>query len=152
MTMTLNVYEKSMPDSLTWSVKLRAAAQAGFDGLEMSIDESDARLSRLDWTEKERLMLLNDCHAEGMPIRSICLSGNRRYPLGSGCPETEAHGLEIALKAIRLAADLGIRIIQLAGYDVYYNEISLPSTRERFLRNLRRICTTHLNHTKATRM
>ena len=39
-------------------------------------------------------------------------------------------------KAIRLAARLGARIIQIAGYDVYY-ETSTPATVENFARNLR---------------
>ena len=38
-------------------------------------------------------------------------------------------------KAIQLADDLGIRIIQLAGYDVYYDE-STPETVARFGENL----------------
>ena len=40
-------------------------------------------------------------------------------------------------KAIRLAEDLGIRIIQLAGYDVYYEE-STFETKKRFLANLKK--------------
>ena len=43
--------------------------------------------------------------------------------------------MEIMEKAIQLADDLGIRIIQLAGYDVYYEE-STPETVERFGKNL----------------
>ena len=42
-------------------------------------------------------------------------------------------------KAIQLADDLGIRIIQLAGYDVYYDE-STPETVARFGENLKK-CT-----------
>ena len=38
--------------------------------------------------------------------------------------------------AVLLANDLGIRIIQLAGYDVYYNETSSLDTKERFADNL----------------
>ena len=40
-------------------------------------------------------------------------------------------------KAVQLAADLGIRIIQLAGYDVYYED-STPETVERFGENLKK--------------
>ena len=40
-------------------------------------------------------------------------------------------------KAIDLADDLGIRIIQLAGYDVYYEE-STPESVERFGENLKK--------------
>lgn len=42
-------------------------------------------------------------------------------------------------KCIELAQDLGVRTIQLAGYDVYYEEKS-PQTRERFIKNLRQAC------------
>ena len=38
--------------------------------------------------------------------------------------------------AVQLADDLGIRIIQLAGYDVYYEEGN-EQTRQNFIRNLR---------------
>ena len=38
-------------------------------------------------------------------------------------------------KAIRLARDLGIRTIQLAGYDVYYEEHD-EGTRQRFAEGL----------------
>lgn len=40
-------------------------------------------------------------------------------------------------KAVDLAADLGVRIIQLAGYDVYYEE-STAETKEIFMRNLKK--------------
>ena len=42
----LTVYEKAMPDSLSWRERLEAAGEAGFDALELSIDESDRRLAR----------------------------------------------------------------------------------------------------------
>jgi L-ribulose-5-phosphate 3-epimerase len=49
--------------------------------------------------------------------------------------KTRKRGLEIMEKAIDFACDLGIRIIQLAGYDVYYEE-SNEATREMFKINL----------------
>jgi L-ribulose-5-phosphate 3-epimerase len=45
--------------------------------------------------------------------------------------------MEIMEKAIELADDLGIRIIQLAGYDVYYEEGS-EETERRFAKNLKK--------------
>ena len=50
----LGLYEKSMPNTLTLEEKLRQAKAAGFDFMEISIDETDARLSRLDMTREER--------------------------------------------------------------------------------------------------
>ncbi|HHV11012.1 MAG TPA: L-ribulose-5-phosphate 3-epimerase [Clostridiales bacterium] len=132
---TLGLYEKAMPNELSWKDKLAAAKQAGFDFIEISIDETDEKLSRLDMSQAERMLLLNTCLVMEMPIRSMCLSGHRRFPLGSTDPSIEAKGMEIMEKAIQLADDLGIRVIQLAGYDVYYEEGN-KKTRERFARNL----------------
>ena len=136
--MKLNLYEKALPPELSWRDRLRETREAGFDGLEMSVDETDERLKRLEWNDAEREALLAACRSEGLPIRSMCLSGNRKYPLGSEKTEVESRGMEILRRAIDLSAALGIRIIQLAGYDVYYEETSSPATRERFLRNLRK--------------
>lgn len=128
---TLGLYEKAMPSDLTWKEKLETAKGAGYDFVEISIDETDAKLARLEWTKEERLDLVKTMYEVGIPIRTMCLSGHRKYPIGSSSPEICARGMEIMEKAIQLADDLGIRIIQLAGYDVYYEE-STPETVERF--------------------
>ena len=131
----LSVYEKAMPDHIGWKEKLTAAKEAGYDGVELSGDESDERLSRLDWSAAQRLELLRVSRETGVRLPSLCLSGHRRYPLGSRDPETVRRGMAILEKAVRLADDLGIRLIQLAGYDVYY-EPSAPDTAARFAENL----------------
>ena len=43
----IGIYEKALPKSLTWEEKLIAAKLAGYDYVEISIDESDERLQRL---------------------------------------------------------------------------------------------------------
>nr|WP_296965548.1 L-ribulose-5-phosphate 3-epimerase [uncultured Mediterraneibacter sp.] len=134
---TLGLYEKSMPSDLSWEQKMLSAKEAGFDYIEISIDETDAKLARLDMSKEERLELVRLMMVTGVPIRSMCLSGHRKYPLGSNDPEVEKRGMEIMEKAIQLAEDLGIRIIQLAGYDVYYEESSFE-TKKRFLKNLKK--------------
>ena len=131
---SLGLYEKSMPSSLTWREKLQTAKQSGYDFLEISIDETDEKLARLDMTQEERAGLQSIMNGIGMPIRTMCLSGHRRYPLGSNDPDISSRGMEIMEKAIALAEDIGIRIIQLAGYDVYYEESSSQTT-ERFVEN-----------------
>lgn len=131
---TLGLYEKAMPGNLTWKEKLEAAKAAGYDFVEISIDETEEKLARLDWSEKERMDLVKTMAETGMPLRTMCLSGHRKYPIGSSDPDTCARGMEIMEKAIRLAEDLGIRIIQLAGYDVYYEE-STQDTVKRFGEN-----------------
>ena len=131
----LGLYEKAMPGNLTMAEKLTAAREAGYDYLEMSVDETDEKLARLDMSREERKELTLLMEKTGMPIRSMCLSGHRRYSLGSA--EGAEQSLRIMEKAIELADDLGIRIIQLAGYDVYY-ESSTYDTKKRFLDNLRK--------------
>lgn len=131
----LGLYEKAMPSELTWKEKLQTAKAAGYDFVEISIDETDAKLSRLDWTPTQRLELVQTMYEVGLPIGSMCLSGHRKYSLGNDDPKKSARGMEIMEKALKFATDLGIRIIQLAGYDVYYEE-STPETRERFGVNL----------------
>lgn len=136
-TYTLGLYEKSMPAELSWKEKLEAAKSAGFDFLEMSIDETEEKLERLEMTEQERLELIKLTKETGIPIGTMCLSGHRKYPLGSHDPEVKKKSMEIMRKAIELASDLGIRIIQLAGYDVYYEE-SDDETRQYFTDNLKK--------------
>ena len=110
----LGLYEKSMPGELTIPEKLRAAKKAGFDYMELSIDETDAKLARLEWSEEEIQAVRRAQDEEGIPISSICLSGHRKYPLGHPDPAVQARSLEIMEKAVVLAARLGVRIIQLA--------------------------------------
>ena len=133
----IGLYEKAMPPTLSWREKLIFARDAGYDFVEISIDEKDEKLARLDWTQDERLELVAAMKEIGLPIRSMCLSGHRKYPLGASDPAVRARGMEIMEKAIQLADDLGVRIIQLAGYDVYYED-STAETKAWFLENLRK--------------
>ena len=131
----LGVYEKAMPASLTWTEKMLAAKTAGYDFIEISVDETDAKLARLEWTAEERRSLHAQMEETGIPIRSMCLSGHRKFPLGHPDASMRKRSMEIMEKAIDLSDDLGIRIIQLAGYDVYY-EKGTDETRAFFLENL----------------
>ncbi len=97
----------------------------------MSLDETDARLARLDWSPEQRLALVKAVAETGVRVPSMCLSAHRRFPLGSEDDAVRHQGLEIMRKAIQLAQDVGIRVIQLAGYDVYYQQAN-DETRRRF--------------------
>ena len=134
---SLGLYEKAMPTELSWEEKLLAAKEAGYDFVEISIDETAEKLSRLDMSGQERRQLILTMHQTGIPIRTMCFSGHRKYPLGSLDPAIRSKGMEIMNKAVRLADDLGIRVIQLAGYDVYYEESNVE-TKRLFLVNLRK--------------
>ncbi|GFG41971.1 L-ribulose-5-phosphate 3-epimerase [Streptococcus canis] len=139
MARPIGIYEKATPKQFTWRERLQFAKDLGFDFVEMSVDESDARLARLEWTKEERLDLVKAIYETGIRIPTICFSGHRRYPLGSNDTVIEAKSLELMKQCIELAQDLGVRTIQLAGYDVYYEEKS-PETRARFIKNLRQSC------------
>ena len=127
----LGIYEKALPAGECWLERLRLAKTLGFDFVEMSVDETDERLSRLDWSREQRLALVNAIVETGVRVPSMCLSAHRRFPLGSEDDAVRAQGLEIMRKAIQFAQDVGIRVIQLAGYDVYYQEAN-NETRRRF--------------------
>lgn len=136
-TYTIGLYEKAMPGSMTWEEKLECAKECGYDFVEISIDETDDKLSRLEWSSDERLKLITAMQKTGIPLRSMCLSGHRKYPFGSSDPEIRKRSMDIMEKAIQLADDLGIRIIQLAGYDVYY-EPSTAQSEQLFTENLKK--------------
>lgn len=132
----IGIYEKALPAEMTWAGRLRAAKEAGYDYLELSIDESDQRLARLDWGPKQLREFREIIAETEMPVLSMCLSAHRRFPLGSEDKAIRDAGLEIMRKALCFALATGIRVIQLAGYDEYDRE-SNKSTREHFMRNLR---------------
>ncbi len=125
----IGLYEKAMPKTLDWRAMLECAKECGYDFVEISIDETSLRLSRLNWTKETRLELVSLMQKIGIPIRSMCLSGHRKYPFGASDPRVRVQSMEIMEKAIEFADDIGIRTIQLAGYDVYYEKGSAESER-----------------------
>lgn len=133
----LGIYEKALPQDLTWKEKFNLVHELGFNFLEFSIDESDERLARLDWTREQRAAFRDAMWTTHSRINTLMLSGHRRFPLGSAAPKVRAKSLEIMQKAIDLAVDLGIKNIQMAGYDVYYEKKTVQS-REYFAENLRK--------------
>ncbi len=118
----IGIYEKALPRGMTWRERFSAARNAGFAFVEMSVDETDDRLARLDMPRSERLELFKTMLDSGMRIPSMCLSGHRRFPFGSRDAAIREKARDIMRRAVDLSLDLGIRTIQLAGYDVYYEE------------------------------
>jgi len=131
----VGLYEKALPASLCWEERLVTAGQAGYDFVEISIDESDERLGRLDWRASERSKLRRAIANSGVKIMSMCLSGHRKYPLGSHTSAIRQQGQEILRKAIEFAGDVGLRVVQVMAYDVFY-ETSDNETRVYFLEGL----------------
>lgn len=132
----ISVYEKSLPDSLSLSEKLKTAKDAGYNGLEISIDESDLRLSRL-FEPQIKADTLKEIRDGRLPIRTMCLSAQRKFPFGSRSASVREKSLEIIKRAVDFSCEAGIRIIQIPGYDVYYEEGG-TDTADLFLEGLRK--------------
>ncbi|MGI6020421.1 MAG: L-ribulose-5-phosphate 3-epimerase [Lachnospiraceae bacterium] len=132
---TIGMYEKAIPD-LPWKEKLEAAKEAGYDFVEISIDASEEKISRVYMSKEERFELVRLMYETGMPIRTMNVSALTKYSLGDPDPEIEKRAVDIMIHAIELAEDLGVRIVMIPGYDIYFGE-STPETQQRFIKNLR---------------
>ena len=135
--LNLGIYEKALPKDIDWIERIHLVKECGYNFVEISIDETDERLARLDWSDEE----INRIHAElvntGVRIPSMCFSGHRRFPMGSMDEKTREKAMELMQKAIIFADKMGIRTIQMAGYDVYYEDGS-EQTKKYFIENLKK--------------
>lgn len=136
-TYTIGLYEKAMPEGLSWVEKLQASKEAGFDFVEISIDASEDKISRIHMTKDDRMDMVRWMYETGMPIRTMNVSALTKYALGDDDPKICERGMEILEKALVLADDLGVRIVMIPGYDIYYGT-STEQTRQRFIRNLKK--------------
>ena len=88
----LGIYEKALPPSKDWERTVKLGHERGFNFLEFSVDESDERLARLDWSDREREAFRQAMWRTGSRINTLMLSGHRRFPLGSADPATRGSG------------------------------------------------------------
>lgn len=135
VSLRVGLYEKALPIDFSWQQKLTMTKKLGFDFLEISIDETAEKRARLDWHDDEIYALRHLCDQQGIPLHSMCLSAHRKFPFGSKDPQIVEQAKIIMNKAITLAYKLGIRVIQLAGYDVYY-EPADEDTHQRFIQGM----------------
>jgi len=131
------IYEKALPADHTWPQRLAAAARADYDFVEISLDESDERVARLDWSRGQRQEMRRALADAPVSVDTMCLSAHRKYALGSASEPLRQRALDIMRKAIDFSAELGIRIVQVAGYDVHY-EPSTEQTRALYLESILR--------------
>ncbi len=136
MDYSLGLYEKAIPTGLGFPKMFDITRECGFDRLEISIDETDWRQARLDWSPEKQRELGILSRAAGVPIRTMCLSGHRKWPFGSHDEGVRAQSMDIMKKAIEFCVNANISIIQLAGYDVYYEEGD-ADTKKWFEENLK---------------
>lgn len=133
--LVMGIYEKALPKKENWNKKIDIAKEAGYDFIEISVDESDERLARLDWNNNEVKELKDMLIDKDFRIPSMTFSGQKRFPMGSIDDKTREKSMDMMKKALDLSDKLGIRVIQVTGYDVYYEEGS-ERTRELFIENL----------------
>ncbi|TVR06943.1 MAG: L-ribulose-5-phosphate 3-epimerase [Spirochaetaceae bacterium] len=127
----LGIYEKALPPFSSWNDALEITRRCGYDFLEISIDESTERLARLSWGRSEISQLRTAITETGVPVRTLCLSGHRKFPFASEDVLTQERAWEMLRQALNLCGELGIPIIQTPGHDVYY-EPSTDSTWKRY--------------------
>ncbi len=131
----VGLYEKALPKTLSWKERLELTTKTGFDFLEISIDDTDERIARLEWTSEKRKEITSLVDETGVRIQSMSLSTHRRFPLGSKSAEIRIKALDVFKKAVDLAVELGISTILVGGADNYYEESDRDS-QEWFLTNL----------------
>jgi len=130
--LSIGIYEKALPADMSMEQKLLCAKEAGYCFMELSIDESDERIARLKWDRQKRYGLREISEKTGLPFITMCISGNRRYPIGSPDVAVRQKGLEMILDSICFASDIGIRILQIAAYDVHLGQESTIQSRQAF--------------------
>lgn len=131
------IYEKALPPSQGWEQLLGHAGEAGYAFVELAIDEAEERLARLRWSLVQRAGLRAAVAATSVPVRTLILSAHRRTPLGSADAGTRHAASEMLERCIELAVDVGARVVQLAGYFVFYEPHDAGS-RGRFMEGLQR--------------
>lgn len=135
--LNLGIYEKALPKDIGWIERINLVKECGYDFFETSIDETDERIARLDWSDDEINRIHKALVDTGIRIPSMCFSGHRRFPMGSMDEKIREKAMELMKKAIIFADKMGIRNIQMAGYDVYYEEGN-EQTRQYFIENLKK--------------
>ena len=93
----LGIYEKALPAGECWLERLQLAKTLGFDFVEMSVDETDDRLSRLDWSREQRLALVNAIVETGVRVPSMCFL-LIVVPLGSKMTRCGRRGWRLCVK------------------------------------------------------
>lgn len=132
----LGIYEKALQTTLGWDTFFGQVNDAGFSFCDLSIDETPTRSARLHWCAGERAGVRRAAQAAGVQIGGLCLSLHRKVMPGSVDPEIRGQALAVYHDGIRLASDLGVAVVQVAGYYAYY-EPDDPKARSRYVETLR---------------
>ena len=112
----LGLYEKAIPKDITWKDRLQITKDLGFDFLEISVDESDDRLSRLDWPLelKTYISQISAIHLKDtLPVGPKSLGQFRDLVLGEGTVDF----VEV-FKALKEVSYQGSFVLELWGDNV----------------------------------
>lgn len=131
----LGAYEKAFVTPDDWPGFFGQVRAAGFDFVDLSIDESPHRAHRLDWDLEECRRVREAAESQGVQIGGLCLSLHRRIMPGSVDPAVRAQAADVFRRAIDLARHLGAGVVQVAGYYAHY-EPADPDARLRYLDTL----------------
>ncbi|APT93620.1 hypothetical protein CPHO_02660 [Corynebacterium phocae] len=119
---SLGIYEKALRSTDNWDDFFAQVNEGGFSFVDLSVDETDERRARLEWSAERRQEVRAAAMRNGVQIGGICLSLHRLVMPGSIDPAIRAEAREVYRKGIDLCADLGISLCQIAGYYNYYED------------------------------
>jgi len=105
-----------------WRAYLEQVPAAGFSFLDLSIDESAEREARLDWNAATCREVRRAAESVGTMIGGICLSVHRKIAPGSSDPMLRRRAREVMARGLEVCHDLGVGVIQIAGYYCYYED------------------------------
>ena len=131
----LGIYEKALVGLPDWAAFFAQVPDAGFSFVDLSIDESPERAARLDWDRATRRLVRDAAADAQVQIGGLCLSLHRSVMPGSTDPEMRRRAADVYRKGIRLASDLGVGVVQVAGYYAYYEPYD-PGARQRYVDTL----------------
>lgn len=134
---SLGIYEKALRWNGDWDQLFSDVRSAGFSFVDISVDETPERMSRLKWSKETREQVREAAARQGTQAGGLCLSVHRAIGLGSADPAVRAHADQICYEGIELCRDLGIPVLQVAGYYAYYEKTD-PKQRSRYVESLRR--------------
>jgi predicted hexulose-6-phosphate isomerase len=132
----LGVYEKALRSTDEWDDLFRQVRHAGFGSVDLSVDESPQRAGRLDWNPAQRQVVRDAALRQGVQIGGLCLSLHRKIAPGSSDPVLRERARQVLRQGIDLCSDLGVPVLQLAGYFAHY-EPAASKARERYVACLR---------------
>ena len=112
------LYEKSICTTWPWEDKCNLIKDAGYDYLEIAIDATPQKLSRL-YDKEEKLAIRRASEKTDTPLYTFAFTANRFFPLGSEDDEVRNKGVQLLNDAIDFASYIGAKTVQIAGYDEY---------------------------------